>query len=183
MIRIRTRLALQSAAVLGFAVLCLPAPAGAQTSKSAAIAKELVAVMDEKKLDAIAAKLPAASDQFAAALYFPGVQLLVISGQYSAPVLMEPRLAKKEYKDTYMELTGTVAPATRISVQDLGAPGLSQRRQDNLFDTWTQAGKPIMFDGDPDRQKISNEDYAKSFAAADEEYAKILGALLAEAKK
>jgi hypothetical protein len=163
MIRIRTRLALQSAAVLGFAVLCLPAPAGAQTSKSAAIAKELVAVMDEKKLDAIAAKLPAASDQF--------------------PVLMEPRLAKKEYKDTYMELTGTVAPATRISVQDLGAPGLSQRRQDNLFDTWTQAGKPIMFDGDPDRQKISNEDYAQSFAAADEEYAKILGALLAEAKK
>jgi hypothetical protein len=40
-----------------------------------------------------------------------------------------------------------------------------------------------MFDGDNDKQKISDAEYAKAFAAADEEYAKILGALLAEAKK
>ena len=183
MIRIMTHFTLRSAAVIGLAALWLPSPATAQTSKSANIAKELVTVMDEKKLDSIAAKLPTGADQFAAALYFPKVQLLVISGKYSAPQLMEPRLAKKDYKDTYMELTGTVAPDSRIAVQDLGAPGLSQGREANMFDTWTQAGKPIMFDGDPDRQKMSDEEYAKSFAAADEEYAKILAALLAEAKK
>ena len=40
-----------------------------------------------------------------------------------------------------------------------------------------------MFDGDPDKQKLSDADYQKSFTAADEEYAKILGALLAEARK
>lgn len=154
-----------------------------QASKSAAIAKELTTVMDAKKLDSIAAKVPDGADHFAAALYFPGVQLLVISGHYSAPQLMEPRLAKKEYKDTYMELTGTVAPDSRVFVQDMGAPGLAQKKQENMYDTWTQGGKPIMFDGDPDKQKISDADYNKRFSDADEAYAKILSALLAEAKK
>ena len=175
--------ALRSAVAVGLATLCLPASATAQTSKSAAVAKELVTVLSQKKLDSITAKVPVGNAYFAAALYFPGVQLLVISGQYSAPLLMEPRLAKKDYRDTYMELTGTVAPETKIFVQDMGEPGLSQKKQDNTYDTWTQGGKPIMFDGDHDRQKMSEADYLKSFTAADEEYTRILTALLAEAKK
>lgn len=171
-------------AVIGIATLCAPAVASAQqTSKSGAVAKELLTLMEAKKLDSIAAKLPDGNDHFAAALYFPGVQLLVISGHYTAPQLMEPRLAKKEYKDTYMELTGTVTPDTKVFVQDMGTPGLTQKKTDNMYDTWTQGGKPVMFDGDPDKQKISDADYEKRFTAADEEYAKILSALLAEAKK
>ena len=94
-------------------------------SKSAAVAKELVQLMDQKKLEAIAAKLPTDQGHYAAALYFPNVQLLVISGNYSAPQLMEPRLAGKQYRDTYMELSGTVTPATKVFVQDMGEPGLS----------------------------------------------------------
>ncbi len=169
---------------LGIVASAIPVSSYAQqASKSAPVAKELVTLLDAKKLDSIAAKLPGGTDQFAAALYFPGVQLLVISGHYSAPQLMEPRLAKKEYKDTYMELTGTVAPDTKVFVQDMGAPGLTQRKQDNMFDTWTQGGKPVVFDGEPDKQKMKDEDYAKAFTAADDEYAKILNALLAEAKK
>ena len=169
---------------IGIAVLLIPiATSAQQASKSSAIAKELVTVMEAKKLDSIAAKVPGGDDHFAAALYFPGVQLLVISGHYSAPQLMEPRLAKKDYRDTYMELTGTVTPDTKVFVQDMGSPGLTQKKQDNLYDTWTQGGKPIMFDGDPDKQKMSDADYAKNFTAADEEYSKILNALLAEAKK
>jgi hypothetical protein len=171
-------------AAIGVAALCLPVSASAQqSSKSSGIAKELVTILDAKKLDSIAAKVPDGEDHFAAALYFPGVQLLVVSGHYSAPQLMEPRLAKKDYKDTYMELTGTVAPDSKVFVQDMGIPGLTQKKQDNMYDTWTRGGKPIMFDGDPDKQKITDADYLKSFTAADEEYAKILGALLAEAKK
>jgi len=97
--------------------------------------------------------------------------------------LMEPRLAAKQYRDTYMELSGTVTPDTKIFVQDMGEPGLSSKKQENMYDTWTRAGKVVMFDGENDKQKISDADYAKMFAAADEEYARILGALLAEAKK
>ena len=173
----------RAVAVVALTLWCIPGIASAQSSKSAAVAKELIQVMDQKKMDSIAAKMPAAKDQFAAALYFPGVQLLVIAGHYSAPQLMEPRLAGKAYRDTYMELTGTVTPETKIFVQDMGGPGLTEKKEDGMYDTWTQAGKPIMFDGDPDKQKISDEDYRKSFTAADEEYAKILSALLTEAKK
>jgi hypothetical protein len=180
------RAAVQVAIALGLMCLCLPAPATAQGtagSKSTAIAKELVQVLDSKKLDSIAAKVPSGEGNFAAALYFPNVQLLVISGQYAAPQLMEPRLAGKQYRDTYMELSGTIAPTSKIFVQDMGEPGLTQRKQENMYDTWNQAGKIVMFDGDPDKQKMSDADYQKAFTAADEEYTKILSALLAEAKK
>ena|SRR5687768_4350290 len=170
-------------AIAALLVASLPSNAVAQVSKSAAIAKELVQVMDAKKLDSIAAKGPAGDGHYVAALYFPNVQLLVISGQYSAPTLMEPRLAAKQYRDTYMELSGTVTPDSKIFVQDMGEPGLTPRKQENMYDTWTRAGKAVMFDGDNDKQKISDAEYAKQFAAADEEYAKLLGALLAEAKK
>ncbi len=164
---------------------CLPPAASPQSgaSKSAPIAKELVTVMAGKKLDSIAAKMTTPDGTYAAALYFPNVQLLVVSGHYSAPQLMEPRLAAKQYRDTYMELSGTVTPDTKIFVQDMGEPGLSSKRQDGMFDTWNRAGKVVTFDGDPDKQKMSDGDYAKAFAAADEEYARILSALLAEAKK
>ncbi len=128
-------------------------------------------------------KHPTGEGHYAAALYFPNVQLLVISGRYSAPQLMEPRLAGKQYRDTYMELSGTVAPDSKIFVQDMGEPGLSPKKQENMYDTWTQAGKIVMFDGENEKQKMSDAEYAKAFAAADEEYARILGALLAEAKK
>jgi hypothetical protein len=171
-------------ALTGLMLLALPIVAAAQAaSKSAAVAKELVQVMGQKKLDSIAAKMPTGEGLFAAALYFPNVQLLVISGHYSAPQLMEPRLAGKQYRDTYMELSGTVTADTKVFVQDMGEPGLSKGKQDNMYDTWNQAGKIVMFDGDPDKQKMSDADYLKSFTAADEEYAKILSALLAEAKK
>jgi hypothetical protein len=170
-------------AIVGL-VLALPTVAMAQApSKSAAVAKELVQVMEAKKLDSIAAKAPTGDGHFAAALYFPNVQLLVISGHYSAPQLMEPRLAGKQYRDTYMELSGTVTPDTKVFVQDMGEPGLSAKKQDNMYDTWTRAGKIVMFDGENEKQKMSDDEYAKTFAAADEEYARILSALLAEAKK
>ena len=119
----------------------------------------------------------------AAALYFPNVQLLVISGTYPAPQLMEPRLQGKQYRDTYMELSGTVTPTTKIFVQDMGGARAVERKQENMYDTWNNAGKIVMFDGEPDKQKMSDADYQKTFTAADEEYAQILSALLAEAKK
>jgi hypothetical protein len=172
-----------SVSIAGLLAVSLTSDASAQTSKSAAVAKELVQVMEAKKLDSIAAKLPAGEGAYAAALYFPNVQLLVISGHYSAPQLMDPRLTAKQYRDTYMELSGTVTPDTKVFVQDMGEPGLTPKKQDNLYDTWTRAGKVVMFDGENDKQKISDAEYAKAFAAADEEYARILSALLAEAKK
>ena len=103
-------------------------------------------------------------------MYFPNVQLLVVSGHDSAPQLTEPRLAGKQYRDTYMELSGTVTPDTKIFVQDMGEPGLSAKRQENMYDTWTQRRQIVMFDGENEKQ-MSDAEYKKAFADADEQYA------------
>jgi hypothetical protein len=59
-------------------------PLQAQDSKSAALVTDLTTLMQQRKLDSVAARHPAAVDQFVAALYFPG-QLLVVTARSTAP--------------------------------------------------------------------------------------------------
>src|SRR5688572_1633223 len=93
-----------SVAVTG--MLALSVPAWAQESKSSALAKLLSATLDAAKLDSVAAKDPASPDGFCAALYFGGAQLLVVSAKYPVPQHLLERLAKKEYRDVYLDLNG-----------------------------------------------------------------------------
>ena len=158
-------------------------PALAQDSKSSPLAKQLTAALDAGKLDCIAAKDPSAPDIFVAALYFPG-SLLVVSGKYSVPQLLNDRLLKKEYRDVYMDLNGAATADTKVFIQDPGADGLRAKREENQpFDIVEIAGKQTMFNSDWKAQKISEQDYLKVFGDADERYAKILAALLAQVKK
>ena len=169
------------AAVVSVSVV---APASAQESKSATLAKQLAAALDAAKLDSIAAKDPAAADVFCAALYFPGAQLLVVSGRYSAPQLLADRVSRKEYRDVYLDLNGAAAADTKVFIQDPGADGFKAKRDENqAFDIVDIAGKQTMFNSDWKAQKLSEQDYMKTFGDADERYAKILTALLAQAKK
>lgn len=169
--------------VAGIALLRFAEPSYAQGGKSAAVAKELVQAMETAKLDSIAVKLPMGEDRFAAALYIPGSQLLVVSARYSAPQLLEPRLAAKEYRDVYIELNGAGTPDTKVFISDLGANGLADRKMNNMSDSWEQGPKRVTFDGDWDKQKIQEAEYKKSYAAADEDYARILTALVGQAKR
>ena len=122
------------------------------------------------------------ADVFDAALYFPGMQLLVVSGKYSVPQLLTTRLANKEYRDVYLDLNGAATGKTFI--EDPGADGLKPKRENNLpFDQAEMAGKRTMFDGDWKAQKLSEQDYMKAFSAADDRYTQILTALLAQLKK
>jgi len=168
------------------AVVCLlpAAVATAQDSKSAPLAKQLAAALDAGKLDSIAAKDPAAPDTFVAALYFPGMQLLVVSGKYSAPQLLVDRVGKKEYRDVYLDLNGASVADTKVFIEDPGADGLKMKRDDNQpFDQCEVGGKRTMFTGDWKAQKLSEQDYMKAFSAADDRYTQILTALLAQVKK
>jgi hypothetical protein len=166
----------------GLLAVTVAAPASAQDSKSASLAKQLSAALDAAKLDSIAAKDPESPDAFAAALYFPGTQLLVVSGKYSVPQLLTTRLANKEYRDIYLDLNG--AATAKIFIEDPGADGLKAKRESNQpFDQTEVAGKRTMFDGDWKAQKLSEQDYMKAFSAADERYAQILAALIAQLKK
>jgi hypothetical protein len=179
-LKLSTRVAHVSlAAVL---VLSLASRASAQESKSAPLAKQLAAALDAAKLDSIAAKDPDGTDVFVAALYFPNMEFLAVSGKYSVPQLLATRLTQKEYRDVYLDLNG--AATAKTFIEDPGCDGLKAKRENNqASDTAEVEGKRTMFDGEWKAQKMSEQDYTKAFAAADERYARILAALLAQLKK
>jgi hypothetical protein len=170
-------------AAAALVALSIAAPALAQDSKSGPLARQLAAALEAGKMDCIAAKDPSTPDVFVAALYFPG-SLLVVSGKYTVPQLLTDRVTKKEYRDVYMDLNGTATPDTKVFIQDGGADGLKAKRDENqAFDIVEISGKQTMFNSDWKAQKLSEQDYMKVFGDADERYAKILTALLAQVKK
>ena len=155
----------------------------AQESKSAPLAKQLASALTGAKLEAIAAKDPSQPDVYIAALHIAGVQFLVISAQYPAPALIDPRLAKGEYRDIYIELNASGTPASKVFIEDLGANGMFARPNDtNPLDTYEANGKRTLFDGEWGKQKLSEQEYMKVFAAGDERYAQMLTALLGQVK-
>ena len=165
-------------------VLGLAAASPAQESKSSSLAKQLAAALDAAKLDSIAAKDPTAPDVYVGALYIPGFQLLTVSAKYSAPVLLDTRLGKKEYRDVYIDLNSASTPGTKFFVEDLGLDGLKAKRDENQpFDSVEIGGKRTSFDGDWKRQQLSEQDYMKAFTTAEERYTQILTALLAQLKQ
>jgi hypothetical protein len=163
-------------------MLAVPALAVAQESRSSQSAGELVKLLDSMKLDAIAAKM--GSDQYVGALYFPGSQLLVVKARYIVPERMDAQLAGKNYRDVYIDLNSASVKDTKVLIADLGANGLqSTRRSNQPYDTVDAGGKTYAFDGDWGKAKLSEQEYTKAFQANDEEYARMLEALVAQLKK
>jgi hypothetical protein len=164
-------------------LLLAPSIAGAQDSKSAALAAELVRLLDQMKLDSFAAKV-AAPDQFAAILYFPGSQLLVVGAKYYVPERMDYSIGEKKYRDVYIDLNSAAIPKTKIFISDLGANGLQAKKKGNQpNDTVDVDGKTHVFDGDWKKAKISEAEYMKAYDETEAEYVKMLEALVAQIKK
>ena len=163
-------------------LVTLPAVARAQDSQSAALAGELAKLLDAKKLDSVAAHQ--ADDTYVGALYFPGSQLLVVGSKYSTPARMTYLLGQKAYRDIYQDLSSASEQQSKIFVMDLGADGLRFKREnDQPFDTADVGGKSVSFDGDWGRARISEAEYRKTFQTTDEQYARMLQALIAALKK
>ena len=179
---------LRSAFRLFGASLCVlvvrSAPAAGQDANSAALAKQLAGALDQAKLESVAAKLGDAPDAFAAALYFSGSELLVVSARYSAPSLLVDKIEKKAYRDVYLDLNGAPLPDSKVFIEDLGADGLKERPESGQPSDTYEAGKVrVSFDGEAKKQKMSDEEYAKAYSRAEADYVKILSALLANLKK
>ena len=83
-------------AVVCAVLLAAAVPGSAQESKSAPLAKQLVAALESGKLDSIAAKDPSNQDVYLGALYIKGSQLLVISNKYAVPAALDGRLSKQD---------------------------------------------------------------------------------------
>jgi hypothetical protein len=162
--------------------LMLPSAALAQDSKSAAVASELVRLLDQAKLDSIAAKQEV-SGQYVSALYIAGSQLLVVSAKYSVPARMDALLGQKQYQEIYQDLNSASERASKVFVMDLGANGIKFKQEKNELDTADVAGKSFVFDGDWDKAKISEAEYRKAFETTDAQYTQMLQALIAALKK
>lgn len=162
-------------------LLLVPHAAHAQQeSKSAALASELAALLDQAKLDTIAAQY---ADGFVGAMYIPGNTLMVVSSK-GQPAYFQSLLQKKAYKDVYLDLNGIPEPS-KVFYSDLGANGLHFKRENKSqpSDTVDFAGKSIQFDGDWDKAKISEQEYTKQFQSYDQRYSELLQSLIAALKK
>jgi hypothetical protein len=170
--------------LLATALVVGATPVFAQESKSATLAAEVAKLLDQLKVDSIAARHPAAPDQYVGALYFPGSQLLVVTARYQVPELLNTKLATKAYRDVYIDLNSASVANTKVFVSDLGCNGLKAKREDNEpYDTIEMAGKNWNFDGDWKKLKLSEDEYMKGYQQAEQEYIKMLQALLSELKK
>ena len=176
--------ALVLACVAAGLVASLSPGAAAQESKSGPLAKQLAAALDAAKLDSLAVRDPSNADTFYAVLYFPGVQILAVSAKYAAPAALGAKLDHKDYKNAYIDLNSASLVDSKVFIEDMGADGLQATHEENKpFDSVTNGTKSTIFDGEWKKQKLSEDEYKKTYAAADDTYAQMLTALIAGLKK
>ena len=171
------------------AFVAIDAVAQTPAATSAAKAKEVMALMTSKKIEALAVREPDTTDRFVAVMAVPNVQLLVVTAQYSRPTDIEYYIYQKEHVNAYRNLkTGSLA-SNRFFIEDQLGDGLVAVPAKNaLPDAVTVDTKQQMFDGPADPKKrndtrMAADLYSKSFAEMDERYAKALDSLLVALKK
>ena len=180
MVRWNRRL-LSFGVVWGLAFSSLSAVSLAQGSRSAALAEELVGLMQEAELQNVAARdTDQEEDRYVAALYFPG-QLMIISARYEVPVYVEEKLTAKQYQEVYADLNQASVPESRTFVTDANANGLqAEVVSEERFDSYDSGGQQLRFDGMWTKQQMTEDDYRNGFSEAETQYIRMLEALLAE---
>lgn len=171
------------AAALAAVLTCAPAFAGGQEAKSSDVAKQLAQLLDQQKLQSFAAADKNNPGTYVAVMYFPGTQLLVVSAKYSAPALLDQKLAQKDYQGAYADLASASIVASRLLVMDTLADGLvAKPGNDQPPDSVDRAGKQITFDGDWKKAKESEADYMKTFTDVDDAYSHAMQILIDKLK-
>lgn len=163
--------------------LALAGPVAAQQSSSMPIAKELGMLLDQKKLDSVAARMPGDENRFVAALYYPNSQLLVVSAQYNVPVLLQEHIWGHRYRDVYTALHSGGTVDGKFFVYDMAANGIppSSAKPENDI-VYEDGQQQVMMNGDWRAQKLSKDEYYKRINEADPRYAKMLEVLVAQLK-
>src|SRR3954452_21432417 len=180
---VRSIRAAARAAACGGLLLSAAASASAQDAKSPDIVKQLTQILDAKKLDSIAAPDPQAPGMYVGALYFPGSQLLIVSAKYAAPPILNEKIAKKDYREVYIDLSSASVAGSKLFVMDTNADGLAAKPGDGqAFDTVERAGTNISFDGEYKKAKMSETDYLKTFADVDAAYVHAVQLLINQLK-
>jgi hypothetical protein len=158
-------------------------PATAQPLASVSLAKELGTLLEQHKLDSVAARMPGEPDRFVAALYYPHAQLLVVSARYSVPVLLQEQIYGHRYRDVYTALHGAGMRDSKFFVLDTAANGLPAVGETAEIDVVYEKGvEQTTLNGDWRQQHLSKEQYHQRLDAADLRYTKMLEALIAQLK-
>ena len=143
---------------------------------SAELATDLVKLMEQRSLDTVAAAHPTDPGRFVAAMHIKGVQLLVISGRYSAPALLKEHLVKRDYRQVYLDLNSAADKQGRLFITDSQANGLRAAPEKNApFDiSWRDMTAQILYNNDWKTQKLNEAAYRKRFTEDETEYAAML---------
>jgi hypothetical protein len=182
--------AIGAALTLGPAAFAQSAAGQAPAAASASKAKELIGLMQSKKLEAIAARDPDKSGRYLAALLIPNVQLLVVSATYAKPSDLDARLYYKDFMGAYVDLNTSIHSSDKTFIEDALCDGLiAQPGKSLVHDSARLGAEKRIFDGDfaapnqKNSKKISQDAYLKLFSTAEEQYIRVLGVLIEEAKK
>jgi hypothetical protein len=179
----------QLAAALVVSVVLLgpvPGHAGNQGGRTPELVKTLTDLMDAAKLDSLAARVQGSNDQFVAALYFPGAQLLVVGATYSVPSLLNEKILLGSYRDVYIDLHSATDPESRVLIEDIRANGLFPQRtaENDAFDIYSRGrgSLRVAFDGEWRKQKLTEAAYKEAFQEAEAQYVAMLEALIEQMK-
>lgn len=149
---------------------------------SSAAARNLVASLTSQKLEAIAVQDPEHPHHFVAALLIPGVQLLLVSAETTAPEYVQTQIAQRQFREAYSTLNSAAVLPSKLFFQDLGCDGLVGT-SDSVDIMYEQGVNQTIFDGDWKRQKLSKEAYAERLQKADTSYSHLLSLLTEAARK
>lgn len=189
----RHRTPWQWAALAGVLAAAIELTVGAQAlpaPTSPARVKELVALLQSKKLEAFAVKDAAETGRFIAVYLVPNVQLMLISAGYERPTDVEYRIYTKDFTNAYAELNSSVLAKDKVFFQDALCDGLFPKTTNGAEDIVTTGTTKRVFNGDfndpkkkPDPKKISQEEYVKAFTDADAKYTSLVTMVVEDLKK
>jgi hypothetical protein len=149
--------------------------------KSPGLVGQLVQVMSERRLNAIAVQHPSEPDRYVAARLFPGVQLLVITARSSAKDYIQSQLTPTGYANVYSALQhGT--PESKLFIQDMGSDGLRGLDGGTADIVYVRGKDQHVLNGDHKAADMSRNDYAKLVGDLDRQYAELLSLLVRAAR-
>ena len=90
----------------------------AQESTSGPLAEELVDLMEELQIEAVAGRDPAVDDRFLAAM-LTSDRLLVVSARYSSPGTAQVKISNREFQEVYTDLDTTAVAGTKSACRRL----------------------------------------------------------------
>ena len=96
--------------------------------------------------------------------------------------MLVEKIKQKNFRDVYIDLSSASIAGSKVFVIDTGVDGLAIKPGDAGADSYEHGPKEVLFDGDWRKSKLSEEDYRKTFAEADQRYTKMLSLLASQAK-